>query len=349
MTALDIFKKNLKQAVRLSVDSHHALTFRQSFTLDGATTTTNKDFQVSMLSSSTHNAANNKNIHSAPPRQPLRRISLEMEGLQLFHHHKLSINSGTPTCNQQRRDSLEKRGSIEIHPSATRRRSSGDSMANYSYQDLIAAINGVQRFVEHHDSLGHIDFEYFDCSDTESDDDEEESDLNDCHSCGSVSSLDETEAAEEELDYEGDVCCTDTDAASLEEVTASSSADDTVCNGAGAATIPHSKRVHFATYAQVREYSITMQATVDNACYLCFSWECTRPDQRVPVRNVPSKGIRRLTLQQRERRLAHTTGLTLDAVYQMEEDLLRQQIEEVRARSEIDSVLAEPQLRNRIT
>ena len=285
-------------------------------------------FQVN-VPSSTNNAAHNKNINSAPPRQPRRRISLEdrrssfENDLQQVHHQSII----TGTTSRQRRDSLEKRGSIEIHPSATRRRSSGDSFANYSYQDLITAINVVQRFVEH-DSLDRMD--YFEFSE-----DDDEGDLNDCSSCGSVSSLDATEAEEELDDGNDDICCTDTAVATIEEeeVTASSSVDDTACDDAGAATMRHSKGVQFATYAHVREYSITMQANVDNACYLCLSWECTKLDHRVPVRNVPSKTIRRLTLNQREKRLAQVTGLSLDEIYQMEEDLLLQEIKDAMARA----------------
>lgn len=245
------------------------------------------------------------------------------------------------SSSTEKRAGMEKRGSIEIHPAAMRRQSD-DSFAKYTYQDLMAAASSAgeltRGFVQHQDSLAHFEYEFSDddddassCDSSISDDDDAYESTSDSES---VSSFDMEEIEDLEDDYnnnnndddDDDICCTA--GAFIEEATASLSDDSTTNDSAPNTT----SGVRFAPYAQVREYSVTMQATADNACFITLDWDYTVVP-RVAIRETASKPIKRLTLHQREKRVAQVTGLSLDEIYEREEDSLLQQIEEAMARS----------------
>ena len=248
------------------------------------------------------------NTSNSAPQQPLRRISLEQRRSSIEQQQ---------TSDKQRRENLEKLGSFEMQQSCTmRRRTSGDSFAKYSYHDLIVAMEIVRGFVESQDHLALVEH-------CDSSDDEEDIDMSNClvaaegsSECESVSSLGEEE--DEEF-----VCFAST---LMGEATALSPVDSSV---ASCITTPRvtSPRVSFVSHAQVREYSLTVQSSDENACHLCLSWEHATPDQRVPIRDSPSKTVRRLSLHQKEKRLAKVTGLTLDKINEIEEDSHLQQFE----------------------
>jgi hypothetical protein len=102
------------------------------------------------------------------------------------------------------------------------------------------------------------------------------------------------------------------------------------------AIIPIRRRVNFG-FVQVREYSLTVgsHSAAKDTCPLQLSWEHGE-DQYSDVTDFeeiyssqPKKGLRRLSLQKRRRRIAAVQGISLKEVEALEYERIMESIQEV--------------------